>query len=121
MAAGALNFSINDYAMEDRQFIDQHNKGKVFLTLGAGTYIGSSLIDWWGDNPHLLVGRYCSISRHISILLGSINHNYQKTTTYPISNVANKINYPKIESTSINTVKINDNRGGAKSILIVLR
>ena len=89
MAAGLINFSIEDHFMQDRQFIDNNNK--VFITLGARSYIGSSIIDWWGDNPHLLIGRYCSISRRINFLIGSMNHNYHNVTTYPLANVVKNV------------------------------
>lgn len=51
--------------------------------VGDYTY-GLPEVLWWGENAGLFIGRYCSIARGVSILLGG-NHRSDWVTTFPFS------------------------------------
>jgi acetyltransferase-like isoleucine patch superfamily enzyme len=51
--------------------------------VGDYTY-GLPEVLWWGEDASLYIGRYCSIARGVSILLGG-NHRSDWVTTYPFS------------------------------------
>ena len=78
-----VHFSDGSFAPVDRPFTHQQSKKNFpYITLGACSYAVSCLVEWEGD-AHVLIGRYCSLARDISFLLG-LNHNYRNVvTTYP--------------------------------------
>ena len=53
-------------------------------TIGDYTYGGPEIIDRWGGK--LTIGKYCSIAKNVTILLGG-NHNTDWVTTYPFVRV----------------------------------
>ena len=69
-----------------RQFLGSESFSKsVLVTLGSGSYVCSAQLHTWEGNPHLLIGKYCSLSASLSFLLGG-NHEYKNVTTFPITN-----------------------------------
>ena len=72
----------NKIADVDRNFYNDASESA--LALGAMSYING--LDFWcaGNKniAHVLVGRYCSLSRELLFLAG-FNHNYKAITTYP--------------------------------------
>ncbi len=76
-------FSDDSFVPIDRPYTHLLNK-KIFpfLTLGACSYAIDSVVEW-NKTAHVLIGRFCSIARDTSFLLG-LNHNYKNVvTTYP--------------------------------------
>ena len=79
-----IPFFDESFAPTDRQFTHVFRKKSYhYMTLGACSYaVESSRVEFEGD-AHVLIGRYCSIARDVSFLLG-LNHNYKNVvTTYP--------------------------------------
>lgn len=56
---------------------------KLRVSYGAHSY-GVPEIRWWGENAGLVVGKYCSIARGVTIFLGG-NHRADWVTTYPFN------------------------------------
>ena len=78
-----VHFSDGSFAPVDRPFTHQQGKKNYpYLTLGACSYAVNCLVEWEGA-AHVLIGRYCSLARDVSFLLG-LNHNYRNVvTTFP--------------------------------------
>ena len=79
-------FSDDSFVPIDRPYTRVINKKPcTFLTLGAGSYVINSVFEWDDSKqtPHVLIGRFCSVARDVSFLLG-LNHNYKNVvSTYP--------------------------------------
>lgn len=65
---------------KQQQYTRDTLKGKQF-SIGKYTY-GSPDVFSFADNTRLVIGKYCSISDRVVILLGG-NHRLDWTTTYP--------------------------------------
>lgn len=77
-----LVVGMDKVADTDRDFYINDNE--TYLTLARFSYINGMDI-WTGGKtnpPHILIGRYCSLSRELLFILG-FNHNYKAFTTYP--------------------------------------
>ena len=63
----------------DTNFFDEENN--VTLTLGNQSYING--MDFWrGINAHALIGRFCSLSWQLTVIIAR-NHNYKAVSTHP--------------------------------------
>ena len=82
--------SITDYLPIDRKF---KQKETNFLTIGAGSYIGETRLNFASENAHLLIGRYSSLAFRLIFSIGE-NHNYRYVTNYPFRQreIKSKIN-----------------------------
>ena len=72
----------NKIADIERDFYNENHE--TALTLGAASYINGANIWAAGKTnpPHILIGRYCSLSRELLFIIG-FNHNYKAISTYP--------------------------------------
>src|SRR4051812_16327808 len=66
------------------QFTRDNIKYKRY-NIGAGTY-GSPAIKDWNDGSTLHIGKYCSISSNVIILLGG-QHSMKSISTYPFHSI----------------------------------
>ena len=65
-----------------QDFIKQQNISHI-VNVGEYTY-GKPNILYWDDKTKLTIGRFCSIARNVTFLLGG-NHRVDWITTYPFS------------------------------------
>ena len=81
-----------------------HQDGRVFMTVGAGSYVADGIIEHGSQRLHVLVGRYTSLTGHVLFEIG-MNHDYHRTAAYPfeeffytdgISNHAFHVNHNQI-------------------------
>ena len=42
-----------------------HQDGRVFMTVGAGSYVADGIIEHGSQRLHVLVGRYTSLTGHV--------------------------------------------------------
>ncbi|MBO4400271.1 MAG: CatB-related O-acetyltransferase [Selenomonadaceae bacterium] len=79
-----IPFFDESFAPVDRQFTHVFRKKSYhYMTLGACSYVVEASNVEAENDAHVLIGRYCSIARDVSFLLG-LNHNYKNVvTTYP--------------------------------------
>lgn len=59
-------------------------------SIGDFTY-GKPTILSWGENTTLIIGKFCSISEDVTILLGG-EHNTNWISTYPFNQMLNEVN-----------------------------
>ena len=67
-----------------KDYIENDSRGYL-RNIGEYTY-GAPNIFWWGENVGITIGKYCSISSDVSILLGG-NHRTDWVTTFPFSSL----------------------------------
>lgn len=60
------------------------------IIIGYGTYGTPNVIEY-GTGSKLIIGKYCSISPNVTILLGG-EHDIKRLTTYPFDMLANLAN-----------------------------
>lgn len=79
-----IPFFDESFAPVDRQFTHVFRKKSYhYMTLGACSYVVEASRVEAENDAHVLIGRYCSVARDVSFLLG-LNHNYKNVvTTYP--------------------------------------
>lgn len=53
------------------------------ISYGLHSY-GTPTVRWWGEDAGLVIGKYCSIARGVTIFLGG-NHRTDWITTYPFN------------------------------------
>lgn len=74
-------------APNDRPFffnLESHGNANVVM-VGTGSYVGDMEIGYFLDNlntPHILIGRFCSLSKKIYFLIGG-NHSYKNVSSFP--------------------------------------
>jgi acetyltransferase-like isoleucine patch superfamily enzyme len=78
--AMAMRFYLKNWRLALRSLLLRR---KLKVSYGAHSY-GVPEIRWWGENSGLVVGKYCSIARGVTIFLGG-NHRIDWVTTYPFN------------------------------------
>lgn len=73
----------------DRRYLcklENQDRVENILTLGSCSYNGDEMeFSFWEENQqiqHVLIGRFCSLAKKISFLIGG-NHSYKNVTTFP--------------------------------------
>lgn len=81
--AASTSLPLKLYLKNYRHFIRKlaTGSGHGNIQYGAHTY-GTPLVQWWGEEADLIIGKYCSIAKDVEIFLGG-NHRTEWISTYP--------------------------------------
>lgn len=74
--------------LRSKPFFTKENKKYAKYEIGEWTY-GNPRVLSWHEGTKLKIGRFCSISRPVTILLGG-EHRIDWVSTYPFSNIFEK-------------------------------
>jgi len=67
---------------DENLFMELDNSSTNVLTVGRGSYAMNITLQIFLFNPHVLIGRFCSVADNIYFLIGG-NHPYKNVSSFP--------------------------------------
>ena len=76
-------FTFDDFSPQLRKIYRDGHQKNLMITIGERSYIVSGSLETSnGNNDHVLIGKYASLSHRLTFMIG-VNHDYHYITTYP--------------------------------------
>ena len=76
-------FTFDDFSPQLRKIYRDGHQKNLMITIGERSYIVSGSLETSnGNNDHVLIGKYASLSHRLTFMIG-MNHDYRCITTYP--------------------------------------
>jgi len=102
---------------EQIEYLDDKGEFLDNIEFGDFTY-GNPTILSWGENTKLKIGKFCSISINVTILLGG-EHRNDWVSTYPFNILLNNYNYIKGHPKSKGDVRIGNDVWIGRDVVIL--